>query len=112
MAELPGGSVLFRSVEVAPGHEGDCRVRGGRIVALAPRLRAAPGENVVDGGGGALLPGLADHHLHLTAMAAQAASVDLSGRTAPTLGRTIRGAAPVRTAGSERLATTTARTAQ
>lgn len=94
MAELPGGSVLFRSVEVAPGHEGDCRVRGGRIVALAPRLRAAPGENVVDGGGGALLPGLADHHLHLTAMAAQAASVDLSGRTAPTLGRTIRGAAP------------------
>lgn len=111
MAELLGNSVLFSSVEVAPGHQGDCRVRAGRIVALAPRLRAAPGENVVDGRGGALLPGLADHHLHLTAMAAQAASVDLSGRTAPTLGRTIRAAAPVRTAGSEPLATTTPRTA-
>jgi predicted amidohydrolase YtcJ len=34
---------------------------------------------VVECGGGALIPGLHDHHLHLLSMAAAAASVDVSG---------------------------------
>lgn len=51
------------------------------MVAVRPRLRAAPGEFVVDGAGGALLPGLADHHVHLAAMAARSGSVDLSTRS-------------------------------
>ncbi|MCU1600920.1 MAG: nfdA 3 [Frankiales bacterium] len=37
------------------------------------------GEDVVDGLGGALLPGLHDHHLHLLAVAAADSSVDVSG---------------------------------
>lgn len=51
------------------------RVAGGRIVEvggdLAPRVR----ERVIDAAGGALLPGLHDHHLHLLAAAAALESV-------------------------------------
>jgi predicted amidohydrolase YtcJ len=48
----------------------DVRVEAGVIVAIAPFLRAAPGERVIAANGAALLPGLHDHHLHLSALAA------------------------------------------
>ncbi|MEZ5179866.1 MAG: amidohydrolase family protein [Acidimicrobiales bacterium] len=46
----------------------DVRVTEGRIVGVGPDLRR-PGDEVVDAGGAALLPGLHDHHVHLLAMA-------------------------------------------
>ena len=44
--------------------EGDVRVRGGRIAAVAPSLSAAAGETVVEGRGRLLFPGLMDDQVH------------------------------------------------
>lgn len=54
------------------------RVAGDRIAEVGPALAggAAPDEEVVDGHGGVLLPGLHDHHLHLRALARARASVE------------------------------------
>jgi len=54
-------------------------VRGERIAALTPT--AQPGLSAIDGGGGHVIPGLVDHHLHLLSAAARANSVDLSQRS-------------------------------
>ncbi|WP_345791997.1 amidohydrolase family protein [Thauera sp. JM12B12] len=51
------------------------RIYGAHIVALAPDLTVEPGESVFDAAGGAVLPGLHDHHLHLLAYAAAIDSV-------------------------------------
>lgn len=56
----------------------DCRIRDGVVAELAPDL-PSDGAKVIDAAGGALLPGLADHHLHLFAMAAARRSVDVTG---------------------------------
>lgn len=56
-----------------------CVVEDGWIAAVAPGLVPPPGEAVFDAHGGALLPGLIDHHLHLFALAAARTSLDLSG---------------------------------
>jgi predicted amidohydrolase YtcJ len=69
---------LLRDVTVA-GTRTDCRIEDDRVAACAPGLPVTPGDQVVDGHGGRLLPGLADHHIHLLATAASAASVDVSG---------------------------------
>ncbi|MFF1736312.1 amidohydrolase family protein [Streptomyces sp. NPDC058247] len=53
----------------------DVRVRGTRITDVGPRLLPREGEEVHDARGGALLPGLHDHHIHLLALAARAGSV-------------------------------------
>ncbi|PAK28063.1 hypothetical protein CJD44_00900 [Streptomyces sp. alain-838] len=71
----------------------DCRVVGGTVAELGTRLARQHGEAVVDGLGGALLPGLADHHVHLGAMAARARSVDAAGLSRSALGRALAGAA-------------------
>ncbi|MEV6539384.1 amidohydrolase family protein [Streptomyces sp. NPDC051665] len=65
--------MLIRNVEVeGHGPAVDVRIDGGRIAEIGPGL-SGPGD--VDGRGGALLPGLHDHHVHLAALAADAASV-------------------------------------
>ncbi|WP_460071369.1 amidohydrolase family protein [Streptomyces sp. YKOK-I1] len=64
--------MLIRDVEVDGRGRLDVRIRAGRIVELG---RALPGAADVDGRGGALLPGLHDHHVHLAALAAEAGSV-------------------------------------
>ena len=69
---------LLRDVEI-DGDRRDCRLAGGRITDVGPHLPDAPADSVLDGRGGALLPGLIDHHIHLLATAAAAGSVDLSG---------------------------------
>ena len=70
---------VLRDAEV-DGKRVDVRVEGGLISAVGPGCGGAPGaDEVVECGGGALLPGLHDHHLHLLSMAAAAASVDVSG---------------------------------
>jgi predicted amidohydrolase YtcJ len=69
---LPARLVLH-DVEVE-GRRCDVRLLDGRIAAVAPSLRPVRGEEAVDGGGGAVLPGLHDHHIHLRALAAMARS--------------------------------------
>lgn len=58
----------------------DVRLRGGRIESVTPTGGSAdaPPEQRIDARGGLLLPGLHDHHLHLFALAAAHASIDLS----------------------------------
>lgn len=66
--------LLLRGVEVA-GAVVDVIVSGDRITAVRPSLPTDGAGVVVDGRGGALLPGLHDHHIHLLATAAAASSV-------------------------------------
>jgi predicted amidohydrolase YtcJ len=67
--------LLIRDVEIGGRPGLDLRVRDGRIAEIGERL--APCPNDFDGCGGALLPGLIDHHAHLLASAVQAASIRL-----------------------------------
>lgn len=67
------GMVLLRNAEI-DGARADVRIRGG-VVAEVGRLAPAEGEEVVEARGGALLPGLHDHHLHFLALAAARSSV-------------------------------------
>ena len=53
----------------------DVRIAGVRILDVGPGLDRRGEDDVVDAGGGAIVPGLHDHHVHLRAMAAAAASV-------------------------------------
>jgi predicted amidohydrolase YtcJ len=64
----------------------DVRIADGRIAAIAPadsspfaanRYRIGA-DGSVDAGGGAVLPGLHDHHIHLMALAAARSSLDVS----------------------------------
>jgi predicted amidohydrolase YtcJ len=71
--------ILIRDVEVAGVPGVDVRLEDGRIFEIGPRLARTGAE--IAGNGGALIPGLADHHIHLFALAAQAESVSLDGVT-------------------------------
>ena len=73
----PQGDMLIRDVEIEGRPNQDCLVLNGEIVAIGSGL-SAPEVLELTGSGGALIPGLADHHLHLYAMAAAASSFDLS----------------------------------
>ncbi len=52
-------------------------VSGGRIAQIADRVVAPEGCEVFDAEGGAVLPGLHDHHVHLAAAAAALDSVEV-----------------------------------
>lgn len=67
--------MLIRGASLLDGRRVDVRCRAGAIAAVAPALRPEAGEQVIEAGGGALLPGLNDHHIHLFALAAALASV-------------------------------------
>ncbi len=73
---------LLRDVTLLDGRRTDVRLAHGTIVQLGA-LSRLPGEPVLEGAGAALSVGLADHHLHLLAMAAAAASLDLRPALAP-----------------------------
>ena len=67
--------MILHDVEV-DGRPGlDVLVDGEHVAAVGPGLTRHAGHEVVDGHGGALLPGLHDHHVHLRSMAARARSV-------------------------------------
>ncbi|MDE2405204.1 MAG: amidohydrolase family protein [Sphingomonadales bacterium] len=66
--------MLIRNAEVRGLGPADVRLAGGHVVAIGT-LAPLPGEPLLEAGGGALLPGLHDHHLHLNALAARRASV-------------------------------------
>lgn len=85
--------ILLRDVEIHPYRaRADCRIRHGGIVQIGRELLRGPGESVIQGDGGALLPGLADHHLHLAATAAQETSVDVSALSRGELAAALAGA--------------------
>ena len=66
--------MLIARAEIFGGGLADLRIEHGKVTAighLAPRL----GERVLDLQGGAALPGLNDHHIHLMAYAASLESV-------------------------------------
>ncbi len=73
--------LLVRGGEV-DGSSADVLVEDGRITALGAGLRPDVPPDVVDVSG-AVLPGLHDHHLHLLAMAAARASLDVTTETDP-----------------------------
>ena len=84
MASLDPGAIarsidrrrlLIANAEVEGVADLDVRCRDGTIVEIGHHLVASPGEATVDARGGALLPGLNDHHLHLFALAAARRSV-------------------------------------
>jgi predicted amidohydrolase YtcJ len=62
--------MLIRRAELDFAHIADLRIDAGRVLEIASRLPARPGEIVVDAAAAALLPGLHDHHIHLPALAA------------------------------------------
>jgi imidazolonepropionase-like amidohydrolase len=69
-AAQPNSGLLIRGAHVfdgtgKPAEAADVLVRGDRIVAVGPRLRAPRGARIVDGRGMTLLPGLHDLHTHL-----------------------------------------------
>ncbi len=65
--------IVNAEIEGQPGQ--DVRCLGGIIREIGPDLPRHPGEDTLDARGGALLPGLNDHHLHLFALAAAENSV-------------------------------------
>jgi len=76
-------TMLLREAEVE-GEKVDVRIEGGRIAAVAPHRAASGVERGVDVeilcGGGALLPGLHDHHVHLLSMEAAMGSLDVGSQ--------------------------------
>jgi predicted amidohydrolase YtcJ len=66
--------MLIRDAEVLGHGRVDVRLAHGRIAELGS-LAPQPGEPTLAAGGGALLPGLHDHHIHLAASAVKATSV-------------------------------------
>ena len=58
------GARIFDGTGV-PATKGDVLVRGDRIAAVGPRIRAPRGARITDAGGLTLLPGLHDLHTHL-----------------------------------------------
>ncbi|MGZ6017195.1 MAG: amidohydrolase family protein [Phenylobacterium sp.] len=91
------GRLILRNVEVDGVGGLDVRLQDGRVAEIGRRLAAGGVE--MDGAGGALIPGLIDHHAHLLALAAQADSVALDSARdaadlAARLGRALSGRAP------------------
>ena len=66
--------MLIRDAEIWEIGRADVRLQDGRIAQIGA-LPPQPGEDVIAANGGALLPGLHDHHIHLFALAARAASI-------------------------------------
>jgi predicted amidohydrolase YtcJ len=73
--------LLIRNAEVEGRAGLDVRIEAGRVAEIGAGLRAS-GETL-DARGGALIPGLIDHHIHILATAAQADSLALEGAATP-----------------------------
>lgn len=73
-------ALLLRDVEF-DGRRVDVRTAGGRIAEIGAVGHCA--DEVIEARGGALIPGLTDHHIHLLATAAARASVSLDDAASP-----------------------------
>jgi predicted amidohydrolase YtcJ len=80
--------MLIRDARVWPSAEAvvDVRIAAGRVVECRPHLRPVAGEEEINAAGCALLPGLHDHHVHLRALAAAQASVQVGPERARSAG--------------------------
>lgn len=58
-------SILITNIRLPDGDEADIRIVDGVIVEIGKRLIQKPGEDILDGGGDLVLPGLVDGHMHL-----------------------------------------------
>ncbi len=67
--------LVLRDVEVDGVAGSTVEIRDGSITEVGVGPRPASDADVIDGGGGALLPGLHDHHIHLYATAAERLSM-------------------------------------
>jgi predicted amidohydrolase YtcJ len=91
--------LVLRDVELDGRRGLDVRLEGGRIAEIGPRL--APAKSEIHAKGGALIPGLIDHHIHLLGLAAQADSVVLDAtKTLADFADAIRSGASGRPAGA------------
>jgi predicted amidohydrolase YtcJ len=91
--------VLIRGGEILGTGRTDLRLDAGRIVEIGRNLDASTGDDIVEANGGAVIPGLHDHHVHLRAQAAAADSVPAGPpdtATAEALGDRLRSAAATR----------------
>ncbi|MEI2790194.1 MAG: amidohydrolase family protein [Steroidobacteraceae bacterium] len=61
--------MLIRNAGMYDGTIADVCIDGASVTAIGTHLQARPGEALLDARGGALLPGLHDHHVHLMALA-------------------------------------------
>ena len=66
--------MLIRNTELN-GRIIDLRCAHGLVSEMGDSLASRPSETLIDAGGGAILPGLHDHHIHLYALAAAQSSV-------------------------------------
>lgn len=74
-AKRSAPAILIVDAEV-DGESGlDVRCRDGLLVEIGAHIVPVADEWTIDAGGGALLPGLHDHHIHLPALAAARSSV-------------------------------------
>lgn len=71
------GDLTIRDAEVN-GRIVDVGIVDGLVVAVGRRRQVGSAGEVIDARGGALLPGLVDHHVHLLAFAAAMNSVDVT----------------------------------
>ncbi|MFE3543948.1 amidohydrolase family protein [Nocardia sp. NPDC059177] len=67
--------IVIRDADIEGTAGLDLRIENGLITAIGPALSTEGAAEVIDARGGAVIPGLHDHHLHLHATAADAASV-------------------------------------
>jgi predicted amidohydrolase YtcJ len=94
--------VLIRGGEISGIGRSDLRLEAGHITELAPSLERRSDDEIIDAGGGAVIPGLHDHHLHLRAQAAAVDSVPVGPpdiATAAQLGERLTSAAAARSPG-------------
>lgn len=66
--------LLIRRAELGD-EQLDIRCRKGEVIEISTALSGKADDTVIDAGGGAILPGLHDHHIHLFALAASRQSV-------------------------------------
>jgi predicted amidohydrolase YtcJ len=78
-----GQSLLVINAEVGGQAGREIRVSAARILQVGARLARRHGEAVLDAAGGAVIPGLHDHHVHLRALVAARQSVDESAAADP-----------------------------
>ncbi|HEU4329587.1 MAG TPA: amidohydrolase family protein [Lapillicoccus sp.] len=85
-------SLLVRQVRLVPVGRGmtmvpdqpvDLRIAEGVVSDVAPALSATGGDEVFDADGRWAIPGLWDHHVHLTTWSRTRATLDLAGTTGP-----------------------------